>query len=341
MLQKPDLPDERIAACLRDHYGPKATAIGFLALGADANTAVYRVEADDDAVYFLKLRRKSAFAESTVEVPQMLHNQGIAPVIAPQTTTAGRLWASLDGFAAILYPFIEGRDGFEVPLSDQQWIELGAAVKRLHTAALPPAFSHHIPREEYSPRWRNRVRELQSWATHGAATDLVAAPLVDWLQTSHDAITDLVGRAERLGAALRDQPPACVLCHADLHAFNVLISVDGRLFIVDWDTIIVAPKECDLMFISGGVGGVWNEDREIDLFYAGYGTVEVDQAVLAYYRCERIVEDIAVCCDEFLESTADDAARAEALSMLRSQFATNGVVDMAYRSDPLDDSLGP
>jgi len=47
MLQKPDLTDETIVSCLRDEYALSLAAITFLALGADADTAVYRVIADD------------------------------------------------------------------------------------------------------------------------------------------------------------------------------------------------------------------------------------------------------------------------------------------------------
>jgi spectinomycin phosphotransferase len=333
MLQKPDLPDESIASCLRDEYALNVTAISFLALGADADTAVYRVTAGDDDAYFLKLRRREAFAESTVQVPQVLQEAGIAPLIVPVATTTGRLWIPLEVFAAILYPFIKGHDGFDQPLTDRQWVELGAALKRIHATALPPAISGRIPREEYSSRWRDRVRELQHWATEAAVIDPITAALAAFLRLRHDIITDLVERAESLGAALRAQRPVCVLCHADLHAFNVFISDDGRLHIVDWDTTIFAPRERDLMFIGGGIGGVWNEDREAELFYQGYGTTEVNRTALAYYRYERIVEDIAVGCDEYLLSTMGDVARAQALTLLQSQFVTNGVVDIAYRSD--------
>src|SRR5947209_3312780 len=175
MLHKPDLSDERIASSLHDEYGLKATAIAFLTLGADADTAVYRVHTDGGAMYFLKLRRRSAFVEATVEVPRILHDQGIAPVITPVATTTGRSWTSLEHFAVVLYPFVEGGNGLDVPLSDRQWIELGAALKRIHTAVLPLIVSRSIPRGRYSSRWRNRVRELQSWAMQSAATEQGAA----------------------------------------------------------------------------------------------------------------------------------------------------------------------
>lgn len=45
-----------------------------------------------------------------------------------------------------------------------------------------------------------------------------------------------------------------VLCHADFHDANLLIDPTGRLFIVDWDEIILAPKERDLVFVTDTPG---------------------------------------------------------------------------------------
>ena len=55
----------------------------------------------------------------------------------------------------LLYPFIEGQDAYEVEPSDRQWVEFGSALKRIHTICLPPAISGQIPREAYSPQWRD------------------------------------------------------------------------------------------------------------------------------------------------------------------------------------------
>jgi spectinomycin phosphotransferase len=86
MLQKPDLQDELIVACLQDGYGLRVTQLRFLPLGADLDTAVYRASIDDDGAYFLKLRR-GPFDEMTVAIPALLGNQGIREVIVPLSVT--------------------------------------------------------------------------------------------------------------------------------------------------------------------------------------------------------------------------------------------------------------
>jgi spectinomycin phosphotransferase len=91
MLEHPDLQDEYIIMCVQDAYGLSVVHVAFLPLGADRNTAVYRIVADDETPYFLKLRGGD-FDETSVAFPKCLSDQGIEHIIAPLTTTTGQLW---------------------------------------------------------------------------------------------------------------------------------------------------------------------------------------------------------------------------------------------------------
>src|SRR5512140_115509 len=124
MLEKPDLSDDKITACVHDAYGLQAIQFKFLPLGADQNTAVFRLVAGNQTVYFLKLRR-GGFEELSVKLPDYFHSQGIAQIIAPLPTRTKRLWAELEGYKVIIYPYVDGRNGYEAPLSDRQWINFG------------------------------------------------------------------------------------------------------------------------------------------------------------------------------------------------------------------------
>jgi spectinomycin phosphotransferase len=275
MLEKPDLKDERIITCLQDEYGLSVVQIAFLPLGADQNTAVYRVVADDEMPYFVKLRRGD-FDEAAVAVPKFLSDLGIKQIIPSLTTQAGQLWASLDPFNVILYPFVEGHNGFEP----------------------------------------------------------VAVELAAFLKTKRNETLELVKRSERFALALQAQPLEFILCHADIHAWNLLIDVNNALYMVDWDTLIFAPKERDLMFVGSGLGGNGHtlQEEEI-LFYQGYGQTQVNPIAMAYYRYERIIEDIAVYCEQILLSDEGGEDREQSLEYLKSNFLPNGTIEIAYQSD--------
>ena len=205
-------------------------------------------------------------------LPKFLSDQGIAQIIAPLATKSGQLWANLEAFKTILYPFVEGRNGYEVDLSDRHWVEFGTALKRIHTAAVPPALTGRIQQETYSPQWREIVRTFLKRVEDDRFDDPAAVELAAFMRAKRDEIGDLVGRAERLAQALQARSPAFVLCHSDVHAGNILIGADDAFYIVDWDNPILAPKERDLMFVGGGQGFTGHTPQEEEtLFYRGYG----------------------------------------------------------------------
>ncbi len=113
MLDKPDFPDEKIIACLQANYGLRSVQIAFLPIGSDLSTAVYRATADDQMVYFCKLRR-GIFDEASVAVPALLSAQGIAQIIPPLATKTGQLRAVLEEFHLIVYPFVEDINGYDL-----------------------------------------------------------------------------------------------------------------------------------------------------------------------------------------------------------------------------------
>lgn len=329
MLTKPAISDDTIAACLRDTFGLRVAHVTFLPLGW-VNNATYRVSADDGTPYFLKLRRGS-FSQIAVAVPAFLHAQGIRQVMAPLATLTRELWAHARGFDWILYPFFEGKTGFERALSKAQWIALGAGMSAVHTALMPAALAEHVPHEDYSPRWRQRVKAFHKRVAQQRYDDPIAARLAAFWLAERDEIERIVQRAEQLALALQNRVVPLAVCHSDLHGRNVLVSADDEVAIVDWDEPILAPKERDLMFIGGGVGGIWNTEQETRWFYHGYGQTEIDLPALCYYRYERIVGDIAGCAEQIFGTHGSVEDRQKSLGLM-NQFLPNNVVDMAHRS---------
>ena len=356
MLEKPDLQDKKIVACLSANYGLLVSQVTFLPLGADQNTAVYRVVAGDETPYFLKLRQGD-FDDISVALPKFLSDQGIKQIIAPLTTTAGQLRATLGAFKVILYPFVAGHDGYEANLSDRHWRELGATLKHIHEVELSPDLLNHIRREAFSPQWRDAVRKYLEHAEDGVFADPLAEKLAAFLVVKRDEILYLVGRAEQLAQIFQARlsqahlsqahlsqarhpmarSPEFVLCHADVHAGNILIGAGDAFYIVDWDEAILAPKERDLMSIGGSLMGGWRSPQEEEaLFYPAYGQALIDPIGLAYYRYERIIEDIAVICEQIFSSTGSVADREQFFGYLTSNFLPNNTIEQAYRADRAD-----
>lgn len=332
MLEAPKIPDQHIVACLQSAYGLTISEVAFLPLGADIDTAVYRVVGDDTTPYFLKLRRGN-IPDTTVAIPDWLARTGMTQLIPPLATRTTALWTQLPPFTLSLYPFVVGQSGWEANLLEQHWIDFGTALHTLHTTAVPATLMNALPYETYSTEWRDQIGSFLRLATERAFDDPIAENLACLLRVNQHVIEHIVVRAHDLGGILAHQPLDSCLCHGDIHAGNVLVDASGHLYVVDWDTLIIAPKERDLMFIGGGVGGIWNRDQEAQWFYQGYGQITTNLTALTYYRYERIVQDVVVTCAQLLETSAGGDDRSAVLGQLASQFEPDNVVEIAYATD--------
>lgn len=329
MLEKPDIKDEFIISHLEEEYDLRVIELNFLPLGADEGSAVYRVVMDDGTAYFLKLRK--GFEEITVTVPLFLKSQGIQSVITPFETKSNQRWADFGDYKMILYPFIEGENGFDMELSDKHRKSLGTALKGIHTAQLPPELKRLIPQETFSSEWRESIKSFQAQVENKTFDDPTAAKLAEFMKSKRDQITSLVECAEQLASELMSKPLELVLCHTDIHGGNILIS-DDELYIVDWDNPILAPKERDLMFIGGGIDEIWRSERKEAVFYEGYGKTEINLSALAYYRYERVIEDLAVICDQLLSTNEGGTDREQSYGWFTSNFDPGNTIEIADKS---------
>jgi spectinomycin phosphotransferase len=331
MLEPPNIKDYLLVSTLRDAHELQVQQLEFLPLGADVNTAVYRLITENSDVYFLKLRR-GTFNEPSVTFPKYLYDQGVRQLIAPLPTKTGSLWADVEGFKLVLYPFVKGKDAYQVALTNQHWLEFGTTLRHLHKTAIPTSLGEQLPRETYSDHWRNMVKTLLE--RPDAGLDPTASEMVGFLKSKRSDILRLLERTENLALGLTTQTLDLCVCHADLHAGNLFIAEEGNFYIVDWDTLLLAPKERDLMFIGAGLMGNHHrpEDEEA-LFYQGYGHTEVNTSALAYFRYERIIQDIAAYGEELLSEEGGDEDRKQSLHYLKNNFLPNGTIDLAFRAE--------
>ena len=113
----------------------------------------------------------------------------------------------------------------------------------------------------------------------------------------------------------------------------MLITQYNDLYIVDWDNPLLAPKERDLMFIGGGIDNIWKRQQDIVVFYEGYGNAEIDLKVLAYYRYERIIEDLAAYGEQLLSTDEGGSDREQAYLRFAGNFEpgeTIGIAEQTY-----------
>jgi spectinomycin phosphotransferase len=334
MREPPNLADAAIVAALHAHYHIGIAGLTFLPIGNDSATSVYRVEASDGAVYFLKLRAGAGFSVPSLVIPHYLYNQGVPHIVAPLSTISGNLWAGVHDFALSLYPFIDARPAAHIGLSEQHWQALGATLQQIHSSQLPPELLRIVPRETFTPARRHVLTDLAAAIAKQAFAGPLERELAAFWHARRDDIRTVVDRADALGRRLRLASLPNVLCHADLHTWNVLLDTDQQIWIVDWDETILAPKERDLMFVIGGIARDLVSSPETACFLQGYADSAIDQQALVYYRYAWALQDMGAFGEMvFFSPDAGELSRREALDGFVDMFEPGNIVALALASE--------
>jgi spectinomycin phosphotransferase len=209
-------------------------------------------------------------------------------------------------------------------LTDRQWATLGRFVAGLHRTVLPAALAATVARESFVPWGARPVRALDARVGQGRPGDPLREELAGLWRAHRHEIAVAADRAERLGRVVAGVRPRLVLCHGDIHPANLLVDDEGRLAVLDWDGLMLAPKERDLIFAA-----VHQRAR----FFEGYGPAELDRQVLAYYRWEWVVQELADYGGRVVDDRLGESTRRHALEEFRRLFAPGDVVEAARRAD--------
>jgi spectinomycin phosphotransferase len=143
--------------------------------------------------------------------------------------------------------------------------------------------------------------------------------------THRATIDTVVTSLEKLATVLQSRPFPHVICHADLHARNLIRNDAGQVFVIDWDEVMLAPKERDFIFVR---------PPHADAFFQGYGPTDIDWAALTYYLWERVIQDLIECTrNACFRDDWKEESRAEAVRLLDMILAKdNEHVAAAYRA---------
>lgn len=197
MLKDQAASNQSIIDCLLHQYHLKVSALRYLPLGADVNASVYKAQTEDNRFYFIKLKRDYDHTMS-LAITKLLHEAGIQQVILPIKTIHGLQTHSIDEHTLIVYPYIEGEDGFRRKLTDDQWMTLGKALRRVHGVEVPASLRNQIRQETYSNRWRQMVKTFLI-LDEPPSEHAIGLNLIEFMKKNEAIIKRLIDQADELG----------------------------------------------------------------------------------------------------------------------------------------------
>ena len=339
MIRPPAGADLR--AALRDGYGFDVERLDAEGEGADAAAWAWRATTIDGRRLFVKLRRE--VRPAAILVPRHLVEIGFREVVAALPTVTGAAWLDIDGWTAVVMDLVDGETAIRGRMDHGGWHRLGAFAAGLHAVHLPADLAALLRVEDFRSTMTGPARTIDERldGLDPAGLDELSVAVRDRWIVERDTIRRIVERTDQLGDRIRARrsaadPAGFVVCHADFHAANVLVDRDGAIHVVDWDEVMLAPRERDLMFVRGSVVAGPVSDGDADAFEAGYGRIEVDRERLAWYRLDWAVQDVAGYATQVLfEPDRDPPGRPRARSRFEGQFGPGSQVAIALAADAL------
>jgi len=334
MREKLSISEERLQACLQEQYDLISATLEFLPLGHDTRAGVYLVVSECGIPYLLKVKLGSLYEPGCL-VPRFLHDQGITSVVAPLSTKRHTLWTQTEDWSVIVYPFLDGDTGW-AGMTDAHWKEVGSIFKQIHQVVLPSVSFESLRKETFDPTeyisWVHTF-ETQLETQIAVSEDVSISERVlraSWIahkSTIHAMMTSM----EKLAKVLQECSGPHVVCHADLHPGNLLRTQDGHVFVIDWDDVMLAPRERDFIFVRKAQE---DSSQNIPPFFQGYGQTEIDWTALAYYLYERIITDVIAFTQEvFFREDLGEESKTYAAQLFHGMLSKGGMIEEAYAAE--------
>lgn len=225
----------------------------------------------------------------TLKLTSMLYDSGIftaQPSI--RRTLDGKLKTYFQRQPLIIYDYIEGSNLEKVrPYPPEVLTNLGTLIAKLHCAStnigmdIPYIEQFRLSFEEPLLSSLNELERVPADARPGKVE------LREAILPHRETILSLLIRLHELGDTSRELNPSLVLVHTDMTPNNILRTPQGDLFIVDWEGIMLAPAEHDLVIFAGeGFATLLTE------YYRAAGKPRLHPELFAYYFHRRNLEDI-------------------------------------------------
>lgn len=286
----------RLSELISHQYGLSINRLEDLPLGMVGKH--FRLETSTGEQYFITLYDQARLAriaanrlDFTLALTNQLFQSGcFNNLVPPQATRWGALKTYFDGDCPlVVYPYIEGRLlADEIPLSAETWAELGELVARLHTVAGVAEKLPHPIVEQFDVHFEVALRKSLCELKDFEGFDREAQwELRDLVLPQAEKINGFLRRLHDLGEALGASPPPFVICHSDIHPWNVIRACDQRLVLIDWEGARLAPPEQDL-FIFLGEGFI----SFLQAYFRAGGKRALSVQAFVFYLIRRNLEDL-------------------------------------------------
>ncbi|MCO1596885.1 aminoglycoside phosphotransferase family protein [Micromonospora sp. RHAY321] len=319
----------QVATWVQADFGIELTTMDEVTHGADQHARLWRAGTADGSRYAVKV--SGGGTPAGLVVAAHLAEQKVPGIPAPLRTHDGRLCGDREGRRLSVVPWVSHRRALDGPMTGAHWRAYGELLAAVHAVPVTDELARRLPAGGATyptivAATRAMAERLRDPDPADPAGPLLTELAAVWAAAAQRVSTLVEGVERRSGA----RPGPVVVCHGDPHLGNLLLGPGGQVWLIDWDDAVLAPPECDLMFVIGGVlafAPITAEQQAAAL--AGYGRADVDRARLAWFLAVRALDDLTDWTRQALDTEASAADRIRAAEIVRGLVSPVGLVTLA------------
>jgi len=273
-------------------------------------------------IFFLKAYEKhkastekwTSMIDSYVPIVVWLYNNTNlhGKIICPILTIDGQYKCENDHFIFLLFPYIEGYTLCDKPMSVTQKREMAEIIAELHNYGGEIPVVTNTIKEDFAIPFCHELKELISLNDKLSSNETMS------ILKEHEAVLiKNIVKVSTLAAKLSKENLPHVLCHTDVHGWNLMQA--DRLILIDWEGMKLAPPEADLFVFIGD--HFWhNISAELmETYKKVHPNFEINPDALAFYQIRRRLEDICAFAQGLLYEDINDEVKRQSLYYLRQE----------------------
>ncbi len=300
---------KKMERMLYSEYGIQALSLQEIPPGWSASAWKVNAECGD---YFLKVYHKhkpstkSWVARIGDYMPVVLwlyENKGLqGKMTAPLLTKDGAYKWEDTAFLYMVFPFIDGQTIGSDKLKPAQVCEIAQIISELHSYGAEIPVPTDILRETFDVSFctvlSDRLKNIHN-----------AIQLKGMLAPYQDTLIQAMETLQELADLLRNSKIQYVLCHTDIHGWNLMQS--SKLILIDWEGLKLAPAEADLFSFTETFFFEYAWEDVMSIYRTVHKDYRVNADAIRFYRLRRRLEDIFEFVERILfdNLAQDDANR--------------------------------